>query len=67
MARTASTLDDMTLLEGQAVTEVLTLMAIALREDDLESAKHYEHLALNMLRRAELQTRKYDDAKASAR
>lgn len=57
MASTATALENMTLLEGQAVTEVLTLMAIALRENDLESAKRYEHFALNMLLRAKRNSR----------
>lgn len=55
----ASTLDNKTLTDDHAVVEVLTLMAIALRENDLEGARHYELLALNMMH-AELATKKYD-------
>ncbi|WP_415283915.1 hypothetical protein [Candidatus Nitrososphaera sp. FF02] len=53
MAGMASILDNKTLADDHAVVQVLTLMAIALREDDLEGAKHYELLALNILMRAE--------------
>ena len=45
----ASTLDNKTLADDHAIVEVLTLMAIALREDDLEGARRYELLALSML------------------
>ena len=53
MVGMASTLDNKALADDHAVVEVLTLMAIALREDDLEGARYYELLALNMLVRAE--------------
>lgn len=53
MAGMASTWDNKIVSDDHAIVEVLTLMAIALRENDLKGARHYELLALNMLVRAE--------------